>query len=99
MTFVTTQPEILTAAASQLQGIGTALTARNAAAAAPTRGVVPAAADEVSGLTATQFSAHAALYQAVSAQAAAIHDFFVQVLGASAASYASTEAANAIVAS
>src|SRR3984885_5989816 len=88
MTFVTTQPEMLTAAASQLQGIGTVLTARNAAVAAPTLGLVPAAADEVSGLTATQFSAHAALYQAVSAQAAVIHEFFVQVLGASAISYA-----------
>jgi hypothetical protein len=99
MTFVTTQPEVLTAAASQLQGIGTVLTARNAEVAAPTLGLVPAAADEVSGLTATQFSAHAALYQAVSAQAAVIHEFFVQVLGASAGSYAGTEAANAVVAS
>ena len=55
MTFVTTQPEMLTAAAGQLQGIGAVMTAQNAAAAAPTTGVVPAAADEVSALTATQF--------------------------------------------
>jgi hypothetical protein len=75
------------------------MAAQNAGAAAPTLGVVPAAADEVSALTATQFSAHAALYQAVSAQAAVIHEFFVQVLGASAGSYAGTEAANAVVAS
>ena len=39
------------------------------------------------------------MYQAVSAQAAAIHDLFVRMLGASAASYAGTEAANAIAAS
>jgi hypothetical protein len=98
MTFVTTQPELLTAAANQLQGIGSAITAQNAAAATPTLGVVPAAADEVSAVTATRFAAHAALYQEVSAQAAAIHDLFVQVLHASGTSYAGTEAANTIAA-
>ena len=95
MTFVITQPELLTAAANQLQGIGSTITAQNAAAAAPTLGVVPAAADEVSGLTATQFAAHAALYRA---QAAAIHALFVQILHSSGASYAGTEAVNAIAA-
>jgi PE family len=98
MSFVTTQPEMLTAAANQLQGIGTAIAAQNAAAAAPTTGVVPAAADEVSALTATQFGAHAAMYQAVSAQAAAVHDMFVHILGVSAGSYAATEAANTMAA-
>jgi PE family protein len=98
MTFVTTQPELLIATANQLQGIGSTITAQNAAAATPTLGIVPAAADEVSALTATQFAAHAALYQEVSAQAAAINDLFVQVLHASGTSYGSTEAANAIAA-
>jgi hypothetical protein len=98
MSFVTTQPEALTAAAGQLQSIGTAIAAQNAAAATSTAGVVPPAADEVSALTATQFGAHAAMYQAVSAQAAAIHEMFVHVLGVSAGSYAATEAANAIAA-
>lgn len=98
MSFVTTQPEMLTAAASQLQGIGSAMAAQNAVAAAPTTGVIPAAADSVSALTATQFAAHAQTYQAVSAQAAAIHDAFVSILGASARSYAVTEAANVIAA-
>ena len=81
MSFVTTQPEALAAAAGSLQGIGSALSAQNAAAAAPTTGVVPAAADEVSALTAAQFAAHAQMYQAVSAQAAAIHEQFVNTLG------------------
>jgi len=98
MTFVTTQPEILTAAAGQLQGIGTAITAQNEAAAAPTTGVVPAAADEVSALTAAQFASHAQTYQAVNAQAAAMHEMFVRILSASAGSYAATEAANAVAA-
>lgn len=98
MSFVTTQPEALSAAASALQGVGSAMTSGNAAAAAPTTGVIPAAADEVSALTAAQFAAHAQLYQAVSAQAAAIHEMFVNTLGLSAGSYASTEAANAAAA-
>ena len=98
MSFVTTQPEALTAAAGSLQGIGSTLTSQNAAAAAPTTGVIPAAADEVSALQATQFSAYGALYQQVSAQAAAIHEMFVQTLGTSAGSYGATEAANAAAA-
>ncbi|OBI27029.1 PE family protein [Mycobacterium sp. E1386] len=95
MSFVTTQPEALAVAASNLQSIGSTLSAQNAAAVAPTTGVVPAAADEVSALTAAQFSSHAQMYQAVSAQATAIHEMFVNTLGMSSGSYAVTEAANA----
>jgi hypothetical protein len=98
MSFVSTQPAALAAAAGSLQGIGSAMSAQNAAVAAPTTGVVPAAADEASALTAAQFAAHAQMYQAVSAQAAAIHEMFVNTLGTSAGSYAATEAANAIAA-
>ena len=98
MSFVTTQPEALSAAATNLQGIGSGLNAQNLAAAAPTTGVVPAAADEVSALTAAQFVAQAQLYQAVSQQAAAIHEMFVNTLGTSAGSYAATEVANAAAA-
>jgi hypothetical protein len=98
MSFVTTQPEALAAAAGGLQGIGSALSAQNAAVAAPTTGVVPAAADEVSALTAAQFAAHAQMYQAVSAQAAAIHEMFVNTLGVSSASYTIAEIANAAAA-
>jgi hypothetical protein len=99
MSFVTTQPEMLSAAAGNLQGIGAGVTVQNEAAAAATTTVLPAAADEVSALTAAQFSAHAQLYQAVSAQASAIHQMFVSTLGVSAGSYAATEAANAVAAS
>jgi hypothetical protein len=95
MTFVTTQPEMVAAAADQLAGIGSDLTAQNAAAMAPMTAVVPAAGDEVSALTATQFASHAAMYQAVSAHAAAVHELFVSALGAGADSYRATEAANA----
>jgi hypothetical protein len=96
MSFVNTEPEAILSAAGTLNGIGSALNAQNAAAVAPTTGVVPAAADEVSALTAAQFVAHAHLYHAVSAQAAAIHEQFVNTLQLSSGSYAATEAANAI---
>jgi hypothetical protein len=98
MSFVTAQPYALAAAAGTLQGIGSALSAQNSAAAAPTTGVVPAAADEVSALTAAQFAAHAHMYQAVSAQATAIHEQFVNTLHMSSGSYELTEAANAAAA-
>ncbi len=99
MSFVNTVPEILSAAAGNLQSAGSAVTAENAVALAPTTGVVPAAADEVSTLTAMQFAAHAYMYQAVSAQAAVVHQALVTTLAASAGSYAATEAANAVATS
>jgi PE family len=95
MSFVTTQPETLASAAADLESIGAAMEAGDASAAAPTTGVVPAAADQVSALTAAQFSAQGQLYQAVSAQAAAIHEMFVSALSTSAESYTATEVANA----
>ncbi len=98
MSFVSTQPAELTAAADNLQGIGSTMAAQTAVAAAPTTGVIPAAADEVSALTGAQFATHAEMYQVISAQAAAIHEMFVSTLGASAGSYAATEAANAVAA-
>lgn len=98
MSFVTTQPEALTAAAGSLQGIGSALAAENAAAALPTTGVVPAAADAVSAQQAAIFSAYGSQYQSIAAQAQAIHEAFVNLLGTSAGSYGATEAANATAA-
>jgi pyridoxal/pyridoxine/pyridoxamine kinase len=58
--------------------------------------VSPAAGDTVSALTAAQFAAHAEMYQAVAAQASAIHDHLVATLGAGVNSYQTTEAANAV---
>jgi hypothetical protein len=95
MSFITAYPDKLSAAAGHLESIGTTFNAGNAAAAGPITGVVPAAADEVSALTAAQFAAHGARYQALSAQVAAIHNLLVATLAAGANSYATTEAANA----
>lgn len=99
MSFVTTQPEALSAAARNLAAIGSALAAQNAAAATPTTGVVPAATDEVSVLVAAQFATHAQMYQTVCAQATMIHDSFVRMLHLGAGSYEATEAINAAASS
>ena len=98
MSFVSIVPEILSTAADNLQSVGSRLQAQNTAAVAPTTGLTPPASDAISALTAMQFTAHAHAYQAVSAQAVAIHQMFVTMLAAGADSYATTEAANAVAA-
>src|ERR1700758_1213667 len=87
-------PELITTAATDLSNIGSTLSTANAAAAAPTTGVLAAAEDEVSAAIAAVFSAHGQGFQALGTQAAAFHDQFVQALTAGAGSYGSAEAAN-----
>ncbi|BBZ51325.1 PE domain-containing protein [Mycobacterium heidelbergense] len=95
MSFLTTIPEELLAAAAQLEGIGTSLTAQNVGAAAPTTAIAPAAADPVSALQAGIFSTYGTLYQQIAAEAQSIQQQFVQTLGLSSGTYSATEAANA----
>ncbi|WP_231999066.1 PecA family PE domain-processing aspartic protease [Mycobacterium sp. 1081908.1] len=78
-----------------MASIGSTVSAAQAAAAAPTTGVLAAAGDEVSTAIAAMFSQYASAYQALSAQAGAFHAQFVQALNAGAGGYAATEAANA----
>ncbi|WP_081287172.1 PE family protein, partial [Mycobacterium asiaticum] len=92
MSFVITAPEALAAAAANLAGIESALSAANAAAGAHTTNVLVAAADEVSAAIAAAFSGHAQDYQALSAQVAALQDRFLQTLTNGGASYAVAEA-------
>ncbi|OBJ49598.1 PE domain-containing protein [Mycobacterium sp. 1423905.2] len=94
MSFLTAQPQELAAAAGKLGAVGSVLAAQNAAAAAPTTGLPPAAADEVSALQASLFTAYGTLYQQVSSEATALYDSFVNTLGVSAGTYEATEAAN-----
>src|ERR1700739_1278992 len=94
MSFVIAAPEFVTAAATDLANIGSTLSAANAAAATTTTEVVAAGADEVSAGIAALFGAQGQAYQALSAQATAFHDQFVQALTAGAGSYVSAEAAN-----
>ncbi|OBA71880.1 hypothetical protein A5641_09970 [Mycobacterium sp. 1554424.7] len=88
-------PGALGAAAENLIGIGSAITNANAAAAASTTRVLPAAADEVSAAIARLFGTYAQDFQALSARTAIFHDEFVRALDAGAGAYAAAEAANA----
>lgn len=95
MSFVGIQPDFVTAAASDLAGIGNALGEATAAANSSTTRVLAAAADEVSQAVATMFSSHGEAFQAASAQVAAFHDQFVGLLNASVGRYVSAETAAA----
>ena len=94
MSLLNTQPAAISAAATQLEGIGNSFVAESTAAATSTTDIVPAASDEVSILQAGVFSTYGQLYQSVSAQAQAIHQQFVQLLNQSSGSYQETESAN-----
>jgi PE family len=94
MSFVNAAPEFLGTAATDLASIGSTMNTATAAAVAQTTGVLAADADEVSAGIAELFNIHAQPYQALSAQAAAFHNQFVQALNSGAAAYASAEAAN-----
>src|SRR3974377_1690029 len=85
-------PETLAAAASDWAGIGSTLGTANAAAAAPTTGVLASAADEVSAQVAALLSQHGLGYQQISAQIAKFHDQFVQTVSAGANAYTAAEA-------
>ena len=95
MTYVTTDPGALQGAAASLSGIGDSMVARNAAAAAPTTSLAPAASDLVSAMTAAQFGQQGVAYQTLAAQAAEVHEQLVAALRSGAGAYALTEAANA----
>jgi DNA-directed RNA polymerase subunit F len=95
MSFVATNPEMVSAAADNLQSIGSVMNEQNDIVTGRIAEITPAAADEVSALTAIQFSAHAVQYQAVSAQAAVVRELLVTTLQAAADCYAATETANA----
>jgi hypothetical protein len=91
MSYVLATPELMSAAATDLAAIGSAVDAAHLAAAASTTGLIPAAADEVSMGIAQLFSAHAADYQAQAAKMAAAQGQFAANLTTSAGAYASAE--------
>lgn len=97
MSFLAVAPDWVTSAAADLENIGSALSAANAAAALPTTGVAAAAADEVSTAIATLFAGFGEEYQALNSQISAFQQQFVLLLGSSAGSYASAEATAASV--
>lgn len=86
-------PDLLASAASDVEGISSAIRAANAAAAAPTSSLLAAAGDEVSAATAALFNAYANEYRAVLKQASTFEFEFSQALAAAASSYTQAEAA------
>ncbi|MGO9154860.1 PE family protein [Mycobacterium sp.] len=95
MTYVITEPQIMAAVAADVEGIGSAIGAANAAAAGPTSGLLAPAADEVSTAITKLFGAYGQEYQAVVKHAAAFHNEFARTLAAAGNAYANAEGANA----
>ncbi|MGA7050427.1 MAG: PE-PPE domain-containing protein [Mycobacterium sp.] len=93
MTYVTIQPDLMSAAAADAEQISSAISTARAAAAGPTTGLVAAAEDEVSAITASLFGAYGQEYQALLRKAAAFHEEFVAALSAAGNAYAGTEVA------
>jgi hypothetical protein len=95
MSSVIGTPDLLAVAATDVAAIGSTVNAAHLVAAAPTVGVLPAAADEVSASVANFFSGVAQEYHSLAGQAAAFNEQFAQHLNAGAGSYAVAEAVNA----
>ncbi len=91
MSFVFVVPQAVETAAADLAGIGSTISSANAAAAAPTTGMLAAAEDEVSMAIAALFSEHGRGYQQLSAELAGLHEQLVDNLTASAGVYATAE--------
>lgn len=95
MSYVIAAPGQVAAAAADLGDLGSTISSANSTAMGLASSVTPPGADEVSASVAAMFDAHAQAYQLLSAQAAAFHDQFVQLVNSGATQYALTEAANA----
>ncbi|ODQ99726.1 lipase [Mycobacterium intermedium] len=85
----------MSTAVTEVVSIGTAVATANRGVAESTTAVLAAAEDEVSTAIAALFSAHGQGYQALTAQAAAFHERFVQALASATRAYTAAEAANA----
>lgn len=95
MTYVIAQPQIMAAAAADIERIGSALNAAKGAAAGPTSVLLAPAADEVSAAVTKLFGAYGQQYQAVLQRAAGFHNEFTQALAAAGHAYLNTEGAMA----
>ena len=95
MSYLVAIPEYVASAATDLANIGSTITAANAAAAGPTSELLAAGADEVSAAVTSLFAQHAQAFQALSAQAGAFHQEFVQLLNAAGDRYAGADVGSA----
>ncbi|OBA72862.1 hypothetical protein A5641_07325 [Mycobacterium sp. 1554424.7] len=95
MSFVSAAPELLQGAAQDLASISSVLREGTATASGPTTAIAAAAHDEVSIAIASMFGSYGQRFQALSTEAQAFHQQFVELMNAGAGAYASAEAANA----
>ncbi|SPM32150.1 PE family protein [Mycobacterium terramassiliense] len=98
MSFLVATPDMMSAAAGSLVGIGSTLNEATSAAAGSTTSVAAAGADDVSTAISQLFGLYGRQFQALSAQAATFHHEFSKLLNGGAAAYLSTEIANAATA-
>ncbi|OBK24074.1 hypothetical protein A5634_04275 [Mycobacterium asiaticum] len=96
MSQLSVTPELLTAAAADLEKIASTIDAAHLAVSPSVLSVAPAAADEVSTSIAHLFSGHAQDYLTAAGSAATYQDQFVQNLATNATSYASAEGVNTL---
>jgi hypothetical protein len=97
MRSLSTQPHVVTTAASDLAEIRAVIGAAKSAAAGSTTRVVAAADDEVSAAAAQLFGTYANRYQTVLARASAFHEDFTAALASAGNAYAAAESVNANV--
>src|SRR3981189_2150745 len=93
MGFVIAEPSMMASAAAEIEGIGSALSAANAAAAAPTAGLVAAAGGGGWAAIANPFGSYGQEYQAILGQFELFQNQFQQTLATAATAYADAEAA------
>ncbi|SON59506.1 PE family protein PE3 [Mycobacterium simulans] len=91
MTHLIAEPQIMAAAAADVEGIGSAISAANQAAVGRISGLAAAAGDEVSAALANLFGAYGQEYAAVMRQAAAFQAEFTQALAAAGIAYQNAE--------
>jgi PE family len=95
MSFLVATPEMVSAAAGSLAGIGSTLNEATSAAASSTTSVAAAGADDVSTAISRLFGLYGQRFQALSAHAAAFNVEFSNLLNGGAAAYLGAEIANA----
>src|SRR5262249_61313822 len=92
--FLNVGPELLANASADLSGIGEAVREATAAALPGTTGIAPPALDEISAAVTRLFGNYGEEFQALSAQGAAFHARFAQLLGAGGNAYSLAELGN-----
>lgn len=98
MSWVTGEPEMISTASGNMAGVNAMMATQNAAAAVPTTGVLPPAADLVSNVVAAQFAIQAQHYQQLATLAQELHNQMVATLQGNASAYTNAEIANAVTA-